>query len=143
MIILITPRVAHVSTPGPKSDRSKSNSNKIQNMPYDPPSRSQSTNSEISNQIFEQNSFEEEYIGYSSPPRVTACQSSQTSIRSRASSVSTDQSHVRIQHGKVKSRHFGQMYPSRQQSQDSDAPSNQCRGIQTGSSLLRMYLKKV
>lgn len=35
------------------------------------------------------------------------------------------------------------MYPSRQASQDSDSgPPNQCRAIQTGNSLLRMYLKK-
>merc|ERR1711953_1179404 len=34
------------------------------------------------------------------------------------------------------------MYPSRQTSQDSDLPASQCRGIQTGRSLLRMYLRK-
>jgi len=111
-------------------------------IPSDPPSRCQSKNSENSNQVSRQNSYEHEYYGYSSPPPVTACRSSQTSLRSQASSVSIDQSQARIQHGKIKSRHFGQMYPSRQHSQDSEAPSNQCRGIQTGSSLLRMYLKK-
>eukprot|EP00092_Neocalanus_flemingeri_P049575 GFUD01057017.1.p1 GENE.GFUD01057017.1~~GFUD01057017.1.p1 ORF type:complete len:654 (+),score=166.81 GFUD01057017.1:99-1964(+) len=111
-------------------------------IPSDPPSRCQSKSSENSNQISRQNSSEQEYYGYSSPPPVTACRSSQTSVRSRASSVSTSQTNGRNHHEKLKHRNFGQMYPSRQQSQDSEAPTNQCRGIQTGSSLLRMYLKK-
>ena len=120
---------------------SNSNSPLSWYIPSDPPSRSNSKNSDNSNQISRQNSYEHEYYGYSSPPPVTACRSSQTNVRSRASSVSTNQSHSRNPH--VKSRHFGQMYPSRQQSQESEVPPNQCRGIQTGSSLLRMYLKKV
>ena len=121
---------------------SNSNSPLSWYIPSDPPSRSNSKNSDTSNQFSRQNSYEHEHYGYSSPPPITECRSSQTNVRSRASSVSTHHPH-KNKNSHAKSRHFGQMYPSRQQSQESEVPSNQCRGIQTGSSLLRMYLKKV
>ena len=73
-------------------------------------------------------------------------QACQANIRARASSVSNQQSfgwNGPGQQSKSKNRHFGQMCPSRQTSQDSDTPPSQCRGIQTGRSLLRMYLRKV
>ena len=122
---------------------SNSNSPLSWYIPSDPPSRSNSKNSDNSpNQFSRQNSNEYEY---SSPPPATTCRSSQANLRTRASSVSTyhPSSGNSNRYSHVKSRHFGQMYPSRQASQDSEIPQNQCRGIQTGSSLLRMYLKKV
>ena len=102
-------------------------------IPSEPSSRSVSNNSELIEDV---------------RPPAQASQSSQTNLRTRASSVSNQQSfgwngQQARQATKSRNKHFSQMYPSRQTSQDSDLPASQCRGIQTGRSLLRMYLRKV
>ena len=77
-------------------------------------------------------------------PKARTSQGSQATLRAGRSSASNQQNFGwNGQQSKTRNRHFGQMYPSRQPSQDSDIPPSQCRGIQTGSSLLRMYLRKV
>ena len=112
-------------------------------IPSDPPSRSHSNNS-VRMPSSRQNSVETDT---SPPPQMSSKENQTSDPRSRASSVSTHpHSFGWTGHSTrgSKARHFGQMYPSRQASQDSDIPPpNQCRGIQTGSSLLRMYMKKV
>ena len=122
---------------------SNSNSPSSWYIPSDPPSRSQSNNS-VRMPSSRQNSVETDT---SPPPQMSSKENQTSDPRSRASSVSTHpHSFGWTGHSTrgSKARHFGQMYPSRQASQDSDIPPpNQCRGIQTGSSLLRMYMKKV
>ena len=122
---------------------SNSNSPSSWYIPSDPPSRSQSNNS-IRMPSSRQNSVETDT---SPPPQMSSKENQTSDLRARASSVSTHpHSFGWTGHSSrgSKARHFGQMYPSRQASQDSDIPPpNQCRGIQTGSSLLRMYMKKV
>lgn len=122
---------------------SNSNSPSSWYIPSDPPSRSQSNNS-ARMPSSRQNSVETDT---SPPPQMSSKENQTSDPRSRASSVSTHpHSFGWTGHSTrgSKARHFGQMYPSRQASQDSDIPPpNQCRGIQTGSSLLRMYMKKV
>ena len=107
-------------------------------IPSDPPSRSNSNNSDKMTPS-RQNSVE-------SPPMV-ASKATNFNQRSRASSMSNTNHYNSFgwnSNRANRNKHFGQMYPSRQASQESDiVPSNQCRGIQTGNSLLRMYLKKV
>ena len=77
-------------------------------------------------------------------PKARRSEGSQANVRGRTSSVSNQQNFGwNGQQSKAKNRHFGQTYPSRQPSLDSEIPTSQCRGIQTGSSLLRMYLRKV
>ena len=97
-------------------------------IPSEPSSRSGSNNSEL--------------IEDGRPPPPSASQASQANIRAKASS-NPQSFGWPGQQTKSKNKHFGQMYPSRQPSQDSDLPASQCRGIQTGRSLLRMYLRKV
>ena len=101
-------------------------------IPSEPSSRSGSNNSQLTEDG-------------RTPPPVQSSQASQANIRARASSVSNPQQSFgwNGQQARSKTKHFGQMYPSRQPSQDSDLPASQCRGIQTGRSLLRMYLRKV
>ena len=100
-------------------------------IPSEPSSRSGSKNSEVMEDV---------------PHQAKPSQGSQANIRTRTSSVSNQQSfgwsHQSHQ-SKYKNKHFAQMFPSRQASQDSDIPPSQCRGSQTGRSLLRMYLRKV
>ena len=100
-------------------------------IPSEPSSRSGSNNSEL---------IED---GRPPPPPSSASQACQANIRTRASSFGWPGHHNPGHQAKSKNKHFGQMYPSRQASQDSDLPASQCRGIQTGRSLLRMYLRKV
>ena len=122
---------------------SNSNSPSSWYIPSDPPSRSQSNNS-VRMPSSRQNSVDTDT---SPPPQMSSKENQTSDLRARASSVSTHpHSFGWTGHSSrgSKARHFGQMYPSRQASQDSDIPPpNQCRGIQTGSSLLRMYMKKV
>lgn len=122
---------------------SNSNSPSSWYIPSDPPSRSQSNNS-VRMPSSRQNSVDTDT---SPPPQMSSKENQTSELRARASSVSTHpHSFGWTGHSSrgSKARHFGQMYPSRQASQDSDIPPpNQCRGIQTGSSLLRMYMKKV
>ena len=83
-------------------------------------------------------SNDSEFIEDVRPP----AHSSQANIR--ANSVSNQQSFGwNGYQDKSKNKNFSQMYPPRQASQDSHLPASQSRGIQTGRSLLRMYLRKV
>ena len=113
-------------------------------IPSDPPTRSQSNNS-VRMPSSRQNSVEME----ASPPPQMSTKENQTDVRSRTGSVSNHPHSFgwtgQTGHGsrQSKARHFGQMYPSRQASQDSEIPTPRSRGIQTGNSLLRMYMKKV
>lgn len=113
-------------------------------IPSDPPpSRCQSLNSETSNKTSRQNSSESEYPEHSSSIQVTACRSSQQSTQFQSTPFSTGKSHGSNHYKQGLSQDFGQIYPSRQQSLESEILSNHSRGIQTGSSLLQMYLRKV
>ena len=127
------------------ADRKKKNDNCSSILPPPDPNSPMSwyIPSEPSSRSGSNNSQREE-----ARPAAQSSQASQVNLRARASSVSNKQSfgwngQQAGQQAKSKTKHFGQMYPSRQHSQDSDLPASRCRGIQTGRSLLRMYLRKV
>ena len=99
-------------------------------IPSDPPSRATSKLSSSSRQ----NSVEEGSCTLATPPPSTSTRGDQT----YRPGAGQDRSN-----GRAGGRYFGHQYPSRQASQGSPPPPSRSQGMQTGSSLLRMFLKKV